>query len=269
VKDVDAHGTAPPGTADEQEAAGWVRQMFARVAPRYDLLNHLLSFNIDKGWRKRLIAAAMPLLGRPGAWVLDLCCGTGDVLMELERHSTGAMVLGGDFCHPMLVAADRKIRERRYRPQLFEGDALQLPLSANSLDVITIAFGFRNFANYDKGLRELARVLKPGGILAILEFSHPRSKFVAAGYGIYSRAILPWIGGMISGSRDAYTYLPQSIKKFPSVERLREMMTQAGFAEVRYELLTGGIAALHVGVREGKSQPLDGGRGEHGAKNVG
>jgi demethylmenaquinone methyltransferase/2-methoxy-6-polyprenyl-1,4-benzoquinol methylase len=224
--------------------------MFARVAPRYDLLNHLLSFNIDKGWRKRLLEAVAPFLERSGAIALDLCCGTGDVLLELQRHSTGAMVLGADFCHPMLMAANRKIVERRYRPQLFEGDALELPLGSNAVDAITIAFGFRNFANYEKGLRELARVLRPGGVLAILEFSHPRNKFVASGYGFYSKAILPWVGGLISGSRDAYTYLPESIQKFPRAERLREMMTQAGFAEARYELLTGGIAALHLGVKE-------------------
>jgi demethylmenaquinone methyltransferase/2-methoxy-6-polyprenyl-1,4-benzoquinol methylase len=249
VNHVAAHGTTPPGTVDEQQAAGWVRQMFARVAPRYDLLNHLLSFNIDKGWRKRLLAAVSPILEKRGAIALDLCCGTGDVLLELQQHSTGALVLGADFCHPMLIAADRKVQARRYRPQLFEGDALELPLGANSLNAITIAFGFRNFANYEKGLRELARVLRPGGVLAILEFSHPRNKLVATGYGVYSKAILPWIGGMISGSRDAYTYLPESIKKFPSAGRLQEMMTQAGFAKARYDLLTGGIAALHVGVK--------------------
>lgn len=246
---VAAHGTTPPGTVGEQQAAGWVQQMFARVAPRYDLLNHLLSLNIDKGWRKRLIEAVRPTLEKRGAIALDLCCGTGDVLLALERCASGATVLGADFCHPMLIAANRKILERRYRPQLFEGDALELPLGANSLDAITIAFGFRNFANYERGLRELSRVLRPGGVLAILEFSHPRNKLVAAGYGVYSKAILPWIGGMISGSRDAYTYLPESIKKFPSAERLGEMMTQAGFVEARYELLTGGIAALHVGMK--------------------
>lgn len=158
-----AQGTTPPGTLGEQQAAGWVRQMFGSVAPRYDLLNHLLSFNIDKGWRKRLLDAVKPTLEKRGAVALDLCCGTGDVLLELRRHAAGAMVLGADFCHPMLLAADRKIQARRYRPQLFEGDALELPLGANSLDAITIAFGFRNFANYEKGLRELARVLKPGG----------------------------------------------------------------------------------------------------------
>jgi len=250
VNHVAAQGTTPPGTLGEQQAAGWVRQMFARVAPRYDLLNHLLSFNVDKGWRKRLLEAVRPALEKRGATALDLCCGTGDVLLELQQHSTGVVVLGADFCHPMLIAANRKILERRYRPQLFEGDALELPLGANSLDAITIAFGFRNFANYEKGLREMARVLRPGGVLAILEFSHPRNKLVATGYGFYSKAILPWIGGLISGSRDAYTYLPESIKKFPSAGRLQEMMTQAGFAEARYELLTGGIAALHVGVKE-------------------
>lgn len=220
--------------------------MFAAVAPRYDLLNHLLSFNIDKGWRKRLLERVRPVLASPDAVILDLCCGTGDVLLEMQQHAA-SNVLGADFCHPMLVRASEKIAARQFCSSLFEGDGLGLPLRRDSLDLITIAFGFRNFANYQTGLLELARVLKPGGQVAILEFSHPANWLVGASYGFYSKVLLPLIGGAISGSRDAYTYLPASIGKFPDAIALRDMMTHAGFADARYELLTGGIAALHVG----------------------
>ncbi|MGA8598673.1 MAG: bifunctional demethylmenaquinone methyltransferase/2-methoxy-6-polyprenyl-1,4-benzoquinol methylase UbiE [Bryobacteraceae bacterium] len=239
-------GTTPPGTENEEQAASWVQQMFAAVAPRYDLLNHLLSFNIDKGWRKRLIERVRPVLAVPDAVILDLCCGTGDVLLEMQQHAA-SNVLGADFCHPMLTKATEKIAAREFRSRLFEADGLRLPLRENSLDLITIAFGFRNFANYQIGLAELARVLKPGGQVAILEFSHPRSWVVGASYGFYSKVVLPLIGGAISGSREAYTYLPESIEKFPRAEELREMMRRAGFVDAGYELLTGGIAALHLG----------------------
>jgi demethylmenaquinone methyltransferase / 2-methoxy-6-polyprenyl-1,4-benzoquinol methylase len=249
-------GTTPPGTDNEQQAANWVRQMFAAVAPRYDLLNHLLSFNIDKGWRTRLLERVKPVLRAPDSVILDLCCGTGDVLLELQ-HYAASDVLGADFCHPMLTKARQKIAGRRLRSKLFEADALRLPLRENSLDLITIAFGFRNLANYQTGLSELARVLKPGGQLAILEFSHPRSKLIGASYHFYSKMLLPLIGGAISGSREAYSYLPASIAKFPSAESLRDMITEAGFAEAGYELLTGGIAALHLGwKRAGPARPL-------------
>jgi demethylmenaquinone methyltransferase/2-methoxy-6-polyprenyl-1,4-benzoquinol methylase len=239
-------GTTPPGTDDERQAAAWVKQMFAAVAPRYDFLNHLLSFNIDRRWRARLLAAVQPVLEKQNPVVLDLCCGTGDVLIELQKNTKGA-VMGADFCHPMLVEAARKTTPRRFLAPLFEADALDLPLHDGSLDLITIAFGFRNLANYEAGLLELWRTLKPGGMVAILEFSHPRSWFMRVSYGVYSRALLPMIGSVVSGRRDAYTYLPESIGRFPKAPQLKQMMNSAGFAEVSFELLTGGIAALHIG----------------------
>jgi demethylmenaquinone methyltransferase / 2-methoxy-6-polyprenyl-1,4-benzoquinol methylase len=217
-------GAAPPGVADEKQAATWVREMFSGVAARYDVLNHLLSFNIDRGWRRRLLARVEPILDRKDAAILDLCCGTGDVLLELQRNTT-VPIYGADFCHPMLVAARKKINGRGLRSRLFEGDALQLPLRDRSLDLITIAFGFRNLANYQAGLAELYRVLQPGGTLVIL------------------------VGGVISGSRTAYTYLPESIEKFPQAEALQGMMQQQGFCGTTFELLTSGIAALHAGKR--------------------
>lgn len=239
-------GTTPPGAPGEKQAAQWVRQMFADIAPRYDLLNHLLSFNIDRGWRKALLKRVTPVLLRRDARVLDLCCGTGDVLLDLQNVSLSP-VLGADFCHPMLVTAGYKMRARQYATNLFEADALELPLAADSLDAITIAFGFRNLANYRAGLAEFQRVLKPGGILAILEFSHPPNYLLRQAYGFYSKAILPAVGALISGSRAAYSYLPESVAKFPRAEELRVMFEQSGFGNARFELLTGGIAALHSG----------------------
>jgi demethylmenaquinone methyltransferase/2-methoxy-6-polyprenyl-1,4-benzoquinol methylase len=215
--------------------------MFGRVAPRYDLLNHLLSANVDRHWRTRTVRRVSDVLSRPGALSLDLCCGTGDLMFALQKVAAGR-VLGSDFCHPMLVAARAK------RPcDVFESDALRLPVCDRSLDLVTVAFGFRNLANYRCGLEEMLRVLKPGGAAAILEFSQPPNRAFAALYNFYSRHVLPVIGGMLSGSRDAYTYLPESVRKFPSAPELAEQMRAAGFREVEYELMTGGIVALHIG----------------------
>jgi len=264
-------GTTPGAT--------WVRDMFGRVAPRYDLLNHLLSMNIDKYWRGRTVARVAHVLARPGARVLDVCCGTGDLMLALEtfrkpaggpaadqgvrpteqqaagsqkwlpHKSSGTTVFGSDFCHPMLVAAGHKVERRALRIALFEADALRLPVADGSFDLVTTAFGFRNLANYRHGLEELLRVLKPGGVAAILEFSTPPNRLLASLYGFYSRSILPTIGGMISGSRDAYTYLPESVRKFPGAVDLAGQMSAAGFANVRFERMTAGIVALHIGER--------------------
>ncbi|MBZ5604109.1 MAG: bifunctional demethylmenaquinone methyltransferase/2-methoxy-6-polyprenyl-1,4-benzoquinol methylase UbiE [Acidobacteriia bacterium] len=232
-------GTTPRGATGEQEASQWVRGMFGRIAGRYDLLNHLLSFNLDKRWRKRTIERTAEIIENPNARVLDLCCGTGDVLAGIEKRRKST-AFGSDFCHPMLVEAGKKVAS-----PLFEADALALPLADASLDLITIAFGFRNLANYRKGLEELLRVLKPGGVVAILEFSQPRNRAFAAVYGFFSTRVLPFIGGMISGSRDAYAYLPESIRKFPTAEELAAEMKAAGFRRVEFERMTFGAVALH------------------------
>lgn len=242
-----ATGTTPKGITGEEAASRWVRGMFGRVAARYDLLNHLLSFNLDKRWRARTVERVADVLERPNARVLDLCCGTGDVLLSLAAKRAGVTILGSDFCHPMLMEAQRKIAARKLRSPLFEADALALPLATGSLDLITVAFGFRNLTNYRHGLEELARVLKPGGVLAILEFSQPTNRAFAAPYGFFSTRVLPWVGGMISGSRDAYLYLPESIRKFPGAEGLAEQMQAAGFRSVEFERLTFGAVALHLG----------------------
>ena len=223
------------------ENAAFVRAMFGGVARRYDTANHLLSFQMDRWWRARTVRRVRHVLERPGARVLDLCCGTGDLLLALER-GRGAPVLGADFCHPMLVAARRK-----GAAAVCEADALRLPLRDASLDLVTVAFGFRNLASYQAGLDEMRRVLRPGGVAAILEFSRPPNRLFAALYDFYSRHVLPRIGGVVSGSRAAYEYLPASVRQFPAPEELAAAMRRTGFAAVSYELMTGGIVALHLG----------------------
>jgi demethylmenaquinone methyltransferase/2-methoxy-6-polyprenyl-1,4-benzoquinol methylase len=241
----------------EHEAALWVRGMFARIAHRYDLANHVLSMNIDRHWRARTVRRVRHILQRPDARVLDLCCGTGDLLLGLSSLTDKNVypTMGSDFCHPMLEAAGRKIARKRSRSVLFEADALALPLPDHSVDLITIAFGFRNLANYAAGLREMLRVLRHGGMAAILEFSQPPNRLFAALYSFYSGRILPALGGLISGDRDAYHYLPGSVRKFPNPDELAEQMRRAGFAKVDCERMTGGIVALHVGMTATPAYP--------------
>ena len=239
-------GTTPPGAATEEQAARWVRGMFGEVAHRYDLLNHLLSFQADRYWRARTVKRVRHILQRPDARVLDLCCGTGDLLLALEAGRS-AVVYGSDFCHPMLTAAQDKIARKRARAVLFEADALHLPLADQSLDLVTVAFGFRNFANYHKGMEELRRVLRPGGVAAILEFSRPPNALFRAFYEFYSREVLPRLGSAISGSSEAYSYLPESVRKFPGAEELAAEMRAVGFETAEFERLTFGIVALHLG----------------------
>ena len=239
-----ARGATPSGAEDEEQAARWVRGMFGKIAPRYDLLNHLLSLNVDRYWRARTASQVAHILKRPDARVLDLCCGTGDLTLAFEKKGP-AQMFSSDFCHPMLVTASNKAK----RSRIFEADALALPLAAESFDLIAVAFGFRNLANYQKGLTELRRVLRPGGTLAILEFSQPPNPLLSRLYDFYSKSILPRVGGLISGSPEAYTYLPESVRKFPGAEALAQQMRQTGYTEVRFERLTGGIVALHTGNR--------------------
>lgn len=239
-------GTTPAGTQTELEAARWVRGMFGRVAGRYDLANHVLSCNIDRMWRARTVRRVSHILDRPDARVLDICCGTADLVLALAARSR-APVLGSDFCHPMLVEARGKIARSGARARLVECDALAVPLRDGSLDLLTVAFGFRNLANYEAGLAEMRRVLRPGGMAAILEFSQPPNPAFRAIYNFYARRILPLIGGALTGNRDAYAYLPESVRKFPGARQLAEEMRRAGFQNVEFEYLTGGIAALHTG----------------------
>jgi demethylmenaquinone methyltransferase/2-methoxy-6-polyprenyl-1,4-benzoquinol methylase len=250
VRGVASKGTTPTGAHDEREAALWVRGMFGRVAHRYDFLNHLLSFNVDRYWRAYTVRRVRHILERPGARVLDLCCGTGDLALALERRSRG-VVLASDFCHPMLTSALDKVERRHARVALFEADALRIPVREESMDLVTVAFGFRNLANYEAGLEAMRRALRPGGVAAILEFSQPPNALFRAINNVYCRRVLPWIGGLVSGAPDAYTYLPESVSKFPAAPQLAEDMRRAGFGDVTYSYLTGGTVALHLGVRQG------------------
>ena len=227
----------------ENEHAGRVRDMFATIARRYDLLNHLLSANVDKRWRRIVANRICGKIKLNGARILDVACGTGDLAATLFE-ATGVEVVATDFCRPMLEIAANKIG---HDVTLIESDALRLPFKDGSFDAVTIGFGLRNLANVQAGLAELGRVLQSGGWLAVLEFSRPSNVAVRAVFGTYFTRILPMMGGIVSGSRSAYTYLPESVKRFPDQRELLATMEQAGFEDVSFENLTGGIAALHLG----------------------
>jgi demethylmenaquinone methyltransferase / 2-methoxy-6-polyprenyl-1,4-benzoquinol methylase len=247
-------GTRPTGSRDEREAGLQVRGMFGQIAPRYDFLNHFLSASFDKLWRRRTAGRFSATLQNPSARVLDLCCGTGDLVFEFAkeaRKSRGAApaLIGADFALPMLELAKKKNAARQEKIAFLGADALILPFADSSFDLVSAAFGFRNLANYQGGLRQMLRVLRPGGALAILEFCEPEGGPLAALYRLYFTRILPKIGGAISGSGEAYSYLPGSVAKFPRPEILKGWMEQAGFKDVKYERWTCGAVALHTAVR--------------------
>ncbi len=224
--------------------------MFAGIAGRYDLLNHLLSGNTDRRWRRLVAKRLQPSLLIRGARVLDVACGTGDLAIALANvGGAQAQVIGTDFCRPMLEIAARKTVSGARPIPFIEADALALPFADQSFAAVSIAFGLRNLASVEGGLHELRRVLQPGGQVAILEFSRPIVPGFRALFQLYFTRVLPLIGGMISGSRGAYEYLPDSVSRFPDQKRLALMMRESGFEEIEYENLTGGIAALHTGRR--------------------
>jgi demethylmenaquinone methyltransferase / 2-methoxy-6-polyprenyl-1,4-benzoquinol methylase len=229
-------------TAGELEHAKAVRAMFAGIAGRYDLLNHILSANIDKRWRRKVRAELADVLANEDAVVLDVACGTGDLAIELQRDAR-AKVIGTDFCRPMLSVACDKAPEIAF----VEGDAMNLSFADGSFDAVTIAFGLRNLSNFRGGLNELYRVLKSGGRLVILEFSSPVVPGFRGAFRFYFSNILPRIGGWISGERGAYEYLPDSVSKFPDQKALAAMMQETGLKNISYKNLTGGIAAIHLG----------------------
>jgi demethylmenaquinone methyltransferase/2-methoxy-6-polyprenyl-1,4-benzoquinol methylase len=233
---------------DKREAR--IRRMFGQVAPRYDLLNHLLSLNIDKYWRWRTTRLVPPLGDAP---ILDLCTGTGDLALAYHRAAAGRVpIVGADFCHEMLVRAIEKTRRRGAadRIRYLEADAQQLPLPSNHFQIATVAFGLRNVADTDRGLAELVRVLRPGGRVAILEFSQPRHWLFGRLYRFYFTHILPRIGQAISRSADnAYRYLPASVQEFPNGEALAERLREHGLSDVRFYPFTFGIATLYVGTK--------------------
>jgi demethylmenaquinone methyltransferase/2-methoxy-6-polyprenyl-1,4-benzoquinol methylase len=236
-------GLTEPANKLPEDHARRVRDMFARISPRYDLLNHLLSGNIDKRWRRKVTRKLSPLLPQ-NADVLDVACGTGDLSIEIFE-ATKSRVVGIDFCRPMLELARTKAQAILF----VEGDALHLPFADQSFDFVTIGFGLRNLSSRERGLQELHRVLKPTGWVAILEFSQPTVSGLRQLVAFYYSRVLPSIGGWLSGSRNAYEYLPDSIAKFPNQQELARMMRDIGFERVTFENLTGGVAALHVGQR--------------------
>ena len=240
--------------AIENDHASRVREMFATIAGRYDLLNHLLSGQMDKRWRRLVSRRLRERLETNDSLVLDVACGTGDLSLELFE-TIGARVVATDFCRPMLEIAARKVAKLKPATAgqtsipLIEGDALRLPFIDRSFDGVTIAFGLRNLSNIERGLAELFRVLKPGATLAILEFSQPVVPGFSFLFKAYFTKLLPFVGGLISGSRSAYQYLPDSVSRFPDQKQLVTRMEQVGFERVEYQNLTGGIAALHLATR--------------------
>lgn len=239
-------GTTPAGTSDERSAANAVRQMFDEIAPRYDFLNHVLSMNVDRLWWRRTARSFSHILSRSNACVLDLCAGTGDMSVAMRtvasRQKSSAAILALDFSHQMLQHGLPKYNAKKIQP--VEADALHLPLADNSVDLVVSSFGFRNLANYDAGLREIYRVLKPQGEIGILDFSEPGG-LLGKVYGFYFRKVLPKIGTMISGVRGPYEYLPASVHKFPAPQDMLKRMESIGFKDASWTPYTLGIAGLY------------------------
>lgn len=251
-------GAKPPGASDEASAAQAVQQMFDAIAPRYDLLNHVLSANVDRLWWRRAARRFRETLANPDAAVLDICCGTGDMTMALLKHRLpGARsILAADFSRNMLSRGALKFGGpgvgARDSDESFavpiEADALHLPMRSSSLDLIVSAFGFRNLANYEAGLGEFHRVLKPGGQLGILEFSEPGG-LIGKAYAVYFRRVLPAIGRLICGNAGAYHYLPASVGNFPPPAEMLRLMAAAGYAQCAWAPYTFGITGLYTARR--------------------
>lgn len=274
-------GATPFHAADEHATAAAVQEMFSSIAPRYDLLNHLLSFNVDRLWWRRTARTFAPILKREGSRILDLCCGTGDMTMALvrvrergnkkmrpgqqthpsstflkagapkvpEARGLAGEIIGVDFSSEMLRRARAKSAALERAPQWLEADALALPLPDKSFDLVVSAFGFRNLANYDRALREIARLLKPGGEVGILDFGRPGG-ILGSLYALYFRRVLPRIGTWLSGVRGPYEYLPASVEQFPAPAEMLARMQAAGFRDAGWIPYTFGIAGLFRGVRD-------------------
>jgi len=238
-------GAAPEGARDPQSAARAVREMFTSIAPRYDLANHVLSMNIDRLWWRRTARAFSAVLLQPEARVLDLCCGTGDMAFALRRVANpSAKIVGADFSHAMLQRAAAKSQGTSLR--WIEADALHLPVADSSFHLVTAAFGFRNLADYDAGLREILRVLQPGGEVGLLDFGEPRG-LMGKLYRLYFKRVLPAVGTLISGVKGPYAYLPASVERFPEPPEMLDRMRRAGFGDVSWTPYTFGIAGLYRG----------------------
>ena len=241
-----AVGATPEGARDEQSAAHAVQQMFDEIAPRYDLLNHVLSMNIDRLWWWRTARKFRHILQRPQSRVLDLCCGTGDMTLALykQTRSLNSPLFALDFAHQMLRRGKQKFAGKKIVS--IEADALKLPFADSRFDLVVSAFGFRNLANYRAGLEEIFRVLDVEGEIGILDFSEPGG-LLGKLYAFYFRNVLPKIGTMISGVSGPYAYLPASVEKFPAPEKMLDLMRQVGYREVSWTPYSFGIAGLYRG----------------------
>jgi demethylmenaquinone methyltransferase/2-methoxy-6-polyprenyl-1,4-benzoquinol methylase len=221
-------------------------KLFSEIAKRYDLLNHLLSFNIDQTWRKKLVESAAP---KPGELILDVCTGTADIAIRFARNDRVGQIMGIDLTDQMLRIASRKIRSSRKADsiRLLKGDGLKLPFPDNCFDIVTIGFGLRNLGHHRKGISEMVRVLRGGGRLLILEFSPPEESLFGKVYDLYLNTVIRAVGGIVSGSADAYRYLSISIVNFPRPEEILKLMEEEGLKQIHSEKLTGGIAYLYRG----------------------
>ena len=237
----------PADLLDKREVR--IRRMFGQIAPWYDFLNHLLSLNIDRLWRRKTTRLVPPGSAADGP-ILDLCTGTGDLALGYVRASGGRVpVVGADFCHEMLV---RAVTKAAGRVSFVEADAQQLPFPADTFQLVTVAFGLRNVTDPDRGLAEMVRVTRPGGRVAVLEFSRPRVPVLGRLYGWYFRAVLPRVGQMFARNQEsAYRYLPESVLRFPDGEAMAEMLRKHGLTDVRLHPFTFGVATLYVGVKPG------------------
>jgi demethylmenaquinone methyltransferase/2-methoxy-6-polyprenyl-1,4-benzoquinol methylase len=238
-------GAVPEGASDAQSAANAVREMFTSIAPRYDLLNHVLSLHVDQLWWRKTARVFAHILSRPGARVLDLCCGTGDMAFALLRQAgkSSPAILGVDFSRAMLQRARQKSGAASLL-RWVEADALRLPFPSAHFDLVVSAFGFRNLANYDAGLREIMRVLRPGGECGILDFGEPQGA-IGKVYRVYFKHVLPALGTLISGVQGPYAYLPASVARFPQPEELLDRMRDTGWLEASWSPYTFGIAGLY------------------------
>ena len=244
--DIDS-ATASAAAAGGAEKRAYVKRIFSEIAPRYDLLNHVLSLNIDRRWRRKAIARLEVERDQAGRY-LDLCAGTMDVAVEISRlPGFRGLVVGADFAEPMLKAGAGEISGSGITP--VTADAVQLPIASGQLAGAIVAFGIRNVAGLDEALREALRILVPGGRFVILEFSTPRIRVLRVLYQLYFHHVLPLIGRVISGHRTAYKYLPRSVANFPVEEELARRMEAAGFARVSWRSLSFGVAAIHVAER--------------------
>ncbi len=239
-------GATPLVSGDSEAAGRAIREMFTSIAPRYDLLNHVLSFRVDWLWWRRAARCFRPILTAPASHALDLCCGTGDMTFALLRQATGSgvQILGVDFSHAMLARAQQKSAGTSLA--WIEADALNLPFPDSQFELVTAAFGFRNLADYDASLCEILRVLKPEGECGILDFGQPHG-VVGGVYRLYFRRVLPVIGTILSGVRGPYAYLPASVERFPPPAEMIECMRQCGFREASWTPYTFGIAGLYRG----------------------